>query len=54
MESSNKNIENQVPAENISQTQNEPNQNEPVREVTNQEYNEASPEEKNKMNACKP
>ena len=54
MENSNKNIENQVPAENIFQTQNEPNQNEPIREVTDKEYSEASQEEKDKINACKP
>lgn len=50
----NENIEEQTPIEDTSQTQNELNQNEPVREVTNQEYNEASQEEKDKMNACKP
>lgn len=50
----NENTEEQTPAIDTSQTQNEPNQNEPVREVTNQEYNEASQEEKDKMNACKP
>ena len=50
----NENTEEPTPAIDTSQTQNEPNQNEPVREVTNQEYNEASQEEKDKMNACKP
>lgn len=50
----NENTEEQTPAIDTSQIQNEPNQNEPVREVTNQEYNEASQEEKDKMNTCKP
>lgn len=50
----NKNAEKQTPIEDIPQIQDESSQNEPVREVTNQEYNEASQEEKDKMNACKP
>lgn len=50
----NKNTEEQTPTIDMPQTQNEPNQNEPVRGVTNQEYNESSQEEKDKMNECKP
>lgn len=50
----NKNTEEQTPAIDMPQIQNELNQNEPVRGVTNQEYNEASQEEKDKMNECKP
>lgn len=50
----NKNAEKQTPIEDIPQIQDESSQNEPVRGVTNKEYSEASQEEKDKMNACKP
>lgn len=50
----NKNAEKQTPIGDIPQIQDESSQNEPVRGVTNKEYSEASQEEKDKMNACKP